>query len=126
MTITAAGFTPFEDIEVWVHSTPRFIKTVEADDIGAVTVPVELPKDLELGAHKIVLRGVNSGVEIETPITVAASDGVAGGATPKGTKPGTLPISGGDAAVVGVTTALLVAAGMGLLFLARRRQAVAA
>jgi LPXTG-motif cell wall-anchored protein len=105
ITVTGTGFTPGEQVEVWLHSDPQWVGTALAGADGTVTHTFTLPVDLEPGRHHVELIGVSSGLVAATPeFTVVA----AGTAAPVASS-GTLPYTGSD------TTGVLWAGGALLL-----------
>lgn len=110
VTVSYSGFTPGEKVEVWVHSTPILLFTATADASGTVSAQVTLPAGLELGAHQVILKGLTSGIEYVTPVTVSASSG-------------TLPQSGFNVAAPLLLGIALLAAGAGVLAARRRKGA---
>lgn len=115
--VTAEGFAPGSDVEVWINSTPRLLETTPADDAGRVEVTVTLPDDL-LGNHRIRVLGTDAlgdRVDVSAPIFVSAPTG----STDDSPAPTTLAFTGSEPVttmLMGVT-ALLV----GLLLLGTRR-----
>ncbi len=67
--ITATGFEPNEEIEVWLHSTPVLLGTYSATGTGTLTTTVRIPAATVAGAHQIELRGQSSG-SVFTSLTV--------------------------------------------------------
>jgi hypothetical protein len=61
VTASASGFQPGEQVGVVLHSTPRSLGTVSADDGGVATVTFTILDDDEVGMHEIVFTGAVSG-----------------------------------------------------------------
>jgi LPXTG-motif cell wall-anchored protein len=71
-----SGFQAGEQVQVYVHSTPVFVKVLTADASGAVTTSVTIPAGTAAGKHRIELRGVTSGRSIfSSEFTVTAAGG---------------------------------------------------
>lgn len=75
ISVSGNGFTPNEQVQIAVLSTPRTLAVVTASATGAVTnATVTLPVDLEAGAHQIRLLGLFSQrVVTSSPFTVGAA-----------------------------------------------------
>jgi lysophospholipase L1-like esterase len=60
-TITTANylFDPGSSVTIEIHSTPAVLGSATADDMGTISIPVELPVDLEEGFHTIHLYGTS-------------------------------------------------------------------
>lgn len=79
LNVKSSGFTPSEQIEVWIHSTPSFVQTVRADANGAVDASVTIPRSTANGAHRLELRGISSGISAFSPeFQVTGSQGATG------------------------------------------------
>ena len=120
LTVTAAGFEPNEPIEIWLHSTPVKLYAGTASSTGTVSQTVTIPTGIEAGAHRIEVRGSNSG-SVFTPLTIKAAPQASSA------KDGdVLPATGaGDGLLwtAGISGALLIAAGAGLFAARRNRKA---
>jgi hypothetical protein len=118
ITATGTGFTPGEQVEVWLHSDPQWVGTALAAADGTVTHTFTLPLDLEPGRHHVELIGVTSGVVLATSeFTVVA----AGGAAAPVVSGGTLPYTGSDSGGVLWAGGVLVLVGAVLATVAVRR-----
>lgn len=114
LTASAPGFTPGEQVEVWLHSDPVWVTTAVADADGAVTTTFTVPLDTPAGIHQVELRGISSGESVfSADFTVTAAP------LPASTSTGVLPQTGADGriALVGL---VLLAAGLTLVVIERR------
>ncbi|WP_308467392.1 bifunctional metallophosphatase/5'-nucleotidase [Rathayibacter soli] len=124
--ITVGAAHVGEYVSTWLWSTPTNLggwQQVRADG----TIAVTLPKDVALGAHRLVVQGVEGNVIGWAAITVAAvpsggSDGQAGGTAAGSGNGSGLANTGSDlsASVLGAGLLLLLGAGA---LLTRRRMA---
>lgn len=135
ITVTGEGFTPEEQVQVWIHSEPRFLDVVTADADGVATATVTIPLDIEPGEHHLEMRGITSGLVVrsEAFTVLAAAAGPASGQAPDPAAPaidqlrsspggtGTLPRTGGELSLVGLGLGLVVAGGVALWFSRRSR-----
>lgn len=69
-TVTASGFAPGEDVEVTLHSDAITLGTTPADSAGKVSYSFTVPTSIAPGEHRVVLRGLSSGVQISTSFMV--------------------------------------------------------
>jgi hypothetical protein len=69
-TVTGSGFTPGEQVQATLHSTPQVVGTVTADGGGVATVHFAVPPDLAVGQHVLVLTGLTSGRTDAVVVTV--------------------------------------------------------
>lgn len=114
VTVTGAGFTPGEIVDITLHSTPINLGAAVADVTGIVTKAVTIPADLEPGDHQIELVGRTSGRTATIGIEVLAATAARGTAR--------LPVTGRHtSAETGIALALL-AVGGALVAAGRRRQ----
>jgi hypothetical protein len=74
-TITVPGFQPGESVQVTLYSTPVDLGVHKADAQGVVRVTFTVPRDLELGSHRVELVGLSSGVVAEVPFQVTKAAG---------------------------------------------------
>ena len=79
--LSAAGFAPGEQVRIELHSTPTLIGTVAADDAGNVRTQVTIPADAEPGKHTLHLDGLESGLNVQIPVTVLAAPSSDGGSS---------------------------------------------
>ncbi len=66
------GFAPNEKIDIYLHSDPIYLTSVNADKEGKVDAELTLPADVSSGEHHIVAVGVESG-EVRIPLTIASA-----------------------------------------------------
>ena len=59
LVVSASGFAPRQDVDVWLYSTPTRLGVVTADVDGKVSGAFDLPGGLEVGNHRLVFSGVN-------------------------------------------------------------------
>jgi len=107
VTVTASGLVENEPVEIWLHSTPVMLWNGSASADGSLTQTVTIPAGTEIGNHQIEVRGATSG-SLWLNLTVSER----------------LAATGFDAATAGVTggvSALLLACGIGALWVARRK-----
>lgn len=115
VTVTARGFQPGEQVQVWLYSEPRFSGRAVADADGVVTATLTVPRDLAAGTHAVVLVGEASGLVLVAPFEVAAAGSASSGALARTGAAG----AGGLAALGG----MLLLAGAGLVAVRRIRAA---
>jgi hypothetical protein len=73
LTVTFAGFTAKEKVQVVLYSEPILIGNVDAGDDGVVTHSFQIPADLPPGVHTVQLTGWESGKIATASIVVAAA-----------------------------------------------------
>jgi hypothetical protein len=126
ITVSASGFTPFEQVEVWMHSTPTFLQTVRADAAGAVSATVTIPATAPAGQHRLELRGITSGLSV-----FSSTFSVTGGSTVRtvtarrtatATRSGTLVKTGTDLRAGRIGLVLLLAGATLVVTSERRRR----
>lgn len=75
VVVEATGFAPGEDVEVWMYSTPNRLGVIAANDAGSISGTYDLPKNIELGDHRLVFDGKNAaGKDITLGFGVAVGD----------------------------------------------------
>lgn len=57
VVISASGYAPQSDVEIWLRSTPTKLAVVTADVRGDVSGTFSLPKGIDSGNHRVVLSG---------------------------------------------------------------------
>lgn len=147
--LAGGGFQPGADVQIWLHSDPILITTVNASDTGAIDVTVRIPSNAAPGRHTLQARGAapGGGTTVLAAPVVVASSAAAGDAPEKGTaeklaggrsdtsggeaspRPveasglrGTLPFTGLPVVVVLVTGFVLVLVGGALSLVTRGRR----
>lgn len=137
-TVTGGGFAAREKVSAELHSAPVSLDSVVASKSGTAVVKFDVPASLAPGEHTVVLTGTTSGLTSSVAFTVTAapagtttgpSSGVsaetAGPPPPGFGRTGLLAATGLNGRQV-VTEALVglacVAAGVGIVYLGRRRR----
>ena len=118
LTVRGDGFAAGETVDIWVHSDPVKLGETVAAANGEVSAEVTIPVNLPPGAHRIELRGQQSGVSVWTAIEVTAADAApaeAGGTSTAGTLAET---GAGELGVMLLGIGAML--GMGGLMLARK------
>lgn len=60
------GFNANSQVEVWMYSTPQKLGEVNVDAMGSAKDRYAIPKQIDVGMHRVVLRGENAqGKKIE-------------------------------------------------------------
>jgi hypothetical protein len=114
LTVSGFGFTPGEQVEVWLFSDPQWVGTATATEEGTVSYTFTLPADLEAGSHHVELRGVTSGHVATSPsFTVLAATAVP--------VSGTLPYTGATVQPALIALVLLLG-GTALALVGRQRR----
>ncbi|MGY1553100.1 hypothetical protein ACW5CM_15070 [Microbacterium sp. A588] len=106
VTVTANGFAPGEQLQLWLHSDPWKMTDATADASGAHSLSVRIAGGTEIGKHQIEVRGATSGSVF---VNVRVTDDLA--------------ITGIDSAFasgVATTGLVLVIGGLTVVLLARR------
>ena len=57
VVVQASGFAAGEDVSVWLFSVPSRLGVIAADDSGKVEGTFDLPKNVEMGEHRLVFDG---------------------------------------------------------------------
>lgn len=60
VVVQASGFAVGEDVSVWLFSVPSRLGVIAADDSGKVEGTFDLPKNVEMGDHRLVFDGTRS------------------------------------------------------------------
>ena len=105
--IRAGGFSPRERVQIMVASDPVVLGEFDADSNGEIDAEVDIPTDLQPGAHHLAAYGLTSGYGVSQAFTIESSDGSA------------LPATGTESRAPLVAGLGLVVAGAGLAFAAR-------
>ena len=69
----APGFLAGEQVQVFLHSTPRFLTVGTADAQGTAAPPSRSRPTSPPASHRVELRGVTSGRSIMSPITLTVT-----------------------------------------------------
>jgi hypothetical protein len=122
--LSVSGFKPGEAVEVWLHSTPVYLGTSQADNQGGVAVRITIPADIDPGDHSIEFRGAQSGsvavrITIDPPGT-GKRDAGSGTA-----KPNRLAATGSDVALPFFGGVAVLIAGVASVIGGFRRRPVA-
>lgn len=65
LVVSSSGYSPGADVSVWLYSIPTRLGVIAADSAGKVSGAFDLPSDLEIGDHRLVLSGDNpDGAEV--------------------------------------------------------------
>ena len=59
LVISAKGFAPNTDVEVWMYSSPTQLGVVTVGEDGSAAGTFAVPEGLEAGDHRVVLSGEN-------------------------------------------------------------------
>lgn len=114
VTVTASGFVPGDTADVWIASEPVVLATTTIPDTGTLTVTVEVPASLELGAHRIYVTA--PATVASAPLTIAVVGGGSGGS-------GELAASGSESPSGLVTIGILaLCAGLASVLVSRARR----
>jgi hypothetical protein len=97
LVYSGAGFTPGETVDVFAHSTEVLLRAVTADQNGATSGTVIVPKSLPLGAHTLELRGMTSGLSLTAPFTLGVVPSAATDVVVPFAKPANLWVAGSAA-----------------------------
>ncbi|MGO7983483.1 hypothetical protein ACC691_37170, partial [Rhizobium johnstonii] len=71
--VNGAGFTPGDDLGVWLHSTPVLLGTAVVGSDGTVSYTVTIPANTPAGVHHIVFVNKNGVEYTSADITVTAA-----------------------------------------------------
>ena len=134
LSVSGDGFTPGAELKLELRSDPVSLGTVTAATDGTFSRTVTIPAETPAGTHTLAVI-LPDGTEVTTPVTVTAAagggavapgQGGSGGAS-TGSSDGDLAATGADSMPYVIAAVVLLAAGLGLFALRRRRQhAVAA
>ncbi|MET4003246.1 hypothetical protein ABIB48_001966 [Arthrobacter sp. UYCu511] len=132
LVITGENFLPGSSATFTLHSEPLILGTATADAQGVVRLSVQLPANVPVGSHRIIIDGKGFDGELQqvsapliitaATVTTPATDVTTAAST-------TAPATGGDDLAstgaknvgIGGLAALLLAAGATLFMLNRRR-----
>lgn len=60
ISLEATGFEPGEEVEAWMFSTPLQLGSITVNDAGKILGTFTLPKDVDSGSHRFVLKTANA------------------------------------------------------------------
>ncbi len=106
--IKGGGFAADEDLEVTLHSDPVTLGNFSAEADGSYVATLRIPADTTPGAHRIEVRGLESGAVVSVPLTVLAA-----GSPSTGVRD--LAATGSNALAIGIPLALGGAALLSLI-----------
>jgi hypothetical protein len=96
--VTAKGFEPGSEVELFLESDPVLLARVTADSAGALVATVRVPADFPAGPHTVAAVGTGIGgaaLRLEAGVTVGALVGAAAApATPTPARTNALPYTG--------------------------------
>lgn len=127
VAVTGSGFAADAELRFELRSDPVDLGTVTADADGAFSRALTIPASTPAGAHTLaVIRA--DGTEVTAALTVTAATG-GGNTTPGentgGGADGDLATTGADSTPYVIAAVVLLALGLGLFALRRRRQSTA-
>lgn len=70
LELSASGFDPGEDVEVWLHSDPIKLGILRADASGNASGTFVVPDNVPAGSHTVKFIGMTSKKTAQTPVTV--------------------------------------------------------
>ena len=124
LTVSVSGFTPGEQVQIWMNSTPVLLGEATADSNGSAAQVVTMPTDAAAGLHTIRVVGVTCGIDASIPFTVAtdAVPSIPSDASVAAASDGSRQLSwtGFDAWSTVWLAAAMMATGLGLMLAARR------
>lgn len=115
VTVFGQKFTPNQQADLSLHSTPVALGVVTIDANGNFTAQVTIPSGTTLGAHTVEALDVASGDVATAPLTVTGSGTSGGGG-------GTLGGTGVAVIGIGALGAVLLVGGLLMLMAGRRRK----
>jgi titin len=112
VTLSGSGYAAHTPIQIVVYSTPQVLKTVTTDRTGAFSTSVTMPAGLT-GSHTLVAGGMgpDGAYRYLTLVVTVGSGGTAGG----------LPVTGEALPKLVAVALLILAFGVVLIRLTRRR-----
>ncbi|HVV37288.1 MAG TPA: hypothetical protein VHC63_11840 [Acidimicrobiales bacterium] len=121
MTVSGGGFATGEKVRVTVASDPVIVGEPVANRAGFASQSFVLPSSVGAGSHTVTLTGETSGVTISAPLTVTAA---AAAATTSTTAHTTIVRTGTSSGEQSRLALGLVAFGLALVLVARRRRVI--
>ncbi|HVT78762.1 MAG TPA: hypothetical protein VHD87_17105 [Acidimicrobiales bacterium] len=122
MTVSGGGFATGEKVRVTVASDPVIVGEPLADTAGFASQSFVLPSSVGAGSHTITLTGETSGVTVSAPLTVTVA--AAAAATTSTTLHTTIVRTGTSSGEQSKIAFGLLAFGLGLVLVARRRRLI--
>lgn len=114
VTVTASGFSPGDTADVWIASEPVVLATTTIPESGVLTVTVEVPASLELGAHRMYVTA--PATVASASVTIAKVGGGPGAS-------GELAASGAEVPIWAMAAGILaLCAGLAFLSVGRPRR----
>ena len=75
IVVQASGFASGEDVSIWMYSSPSRLGVIAADKAGKVEGTFDLPENIEIGNHRLIVDGTRSdGKPITVGFGVAVGD----------------------------------------------------
>ena len=65
LTVSATGFKGLRKVKLWMYSTPTQLGVIETLADGTVSGAFDLPSDLDIGSHRLVLESEGSDGQTE-------------------------------------------------------------
>ena len=131
VTITLDGADPGSTVTVFLYSGPVRLGSAVADGDGSFVAPFTIPSDTVPGFREVALVGVSDGQPFEIRLdlevlsrSATGGDGVTAATPTRAGGTGILPYTGGQIMMTALLGGALVAAGVGLVALYRRRREV--
>ncbi len=118
VAVSCTGFAPGTPVEVYLHSDPILLGTVNAGEDGTITFDAEIPANTPTGPHTLECRGTGqdgNALSLSAQFTVVS-------ATTATTTSGTLPRTGSDSTNLVRIGIVLIVAGAALAVVVRRRK----
>ncbi|WP_435748463.1 fibronectin type III domain-containing protein [Microbacterium sp. PMB16] len=125
VTVSGSGFEANTEARLELRSDPVQLGTVTAGADGAFSRSVTIPAATPAGKHTLAVI-LADGTEVTTSLTVSAASSGGGAVTPGdgtgGATDGDLATTGADSTPYVIAAVVLLALGLGLVVLRRRRQ----
>ncbi|MDQ0643525.1 purple acid phosphatase family protein [Microbacterium murale] len=131
ISVSGTGFAEGAELEIELRSTPVTVGTATAGADGSFTTAVTIPKATPAGSHTLAVI-LPDGTEVTAGVTVAvagggadpgAGNGSGGGSVGGSSGDGDLATTGADSTGLILGAVVLLALGLGLFAMRRRRHA---